>query len=154
METDVLTTSNVCQNCGASPEGSGYSFKLCSNCRNTLSNRPLPILIKCCAVFILALLIGAVFTFSKSFEAGIQFERGRKAELSRDYIVAVEAYGKVVAQYPESTLALARLGVANYHAGNLYEAISAFKKIAGRKASSEIVAEVNRTLEEIEAKVK
>lgn len=144
----------VCKNCGGAAEAGGYSLPLCPRCRDLLAKRPLPKWIKVATAIVCVLFIYALFQFPDSLQAGIAFQRGLDAEHIGQFATAAEDYKIVVDHYPQSTLAIARLGIAEYHDGDVYDALIEFNKIAGREASTELTAEVNQIIDEINAKSK
>jgi hypothetical protein len=102
-----------CQLCGKVAEP-GHAAQLCSDCRTTLSKRPFPLWIK-----LVIILVGLVFLYAlakapASFVASIAFERGQRAEAAGNFGTAATEYAKAVEQFPESTSAVARLGIMQY----------------------------------------
>ena len=144
----------ACKNCGAAPEAGGYELSLCARCRSSLAHRPFPAWIKVSSGVALLTLLFAISILPSTFNAGIAFERGRRAESARDYSLAAAEYQRVVTRFPDSTLALARLGINRLHAGQLPEAAAAFQKLGGRKTSKELAVEVNAAIDELDHKFK
>jgi tetratricopeptide (TPR) repeat protein len=138
----------VCASCGQ-PSEPGRSTPLCAGCRASLAMRPLPNWIKVSAAVLAVPFLLAIASFPSALAAGIAFERGRRAETSGDFPGAVEQYSKVVDRFPASTLAVARKGVAAFHAGQYEVAAEAFHKIAGQKASAEMAREVNDAIKQM-----
>jgi hypothetical protein len=147
---DTQQAANVCRICGNLPER-GYDLPLCSNCRKKLSQRPFPTWLKGSAVLVTMVIVLSLSKFPTSLAAGIAFERGNRATLKGNHTIAAVQYQNVADIFPNSTLALARSGIAYYKAGNLHQAISVLQKLGGRKASKQLVDEVNQTIKEIEA---
>jgi hypothetical protein len=138
-----MEETNGCKNCGGLPEDGGYEFRLCAPCRDTLCQRPLPVWIWGVFGVVVLVLLAALVRFPASVSAGVAFERGRRAEKAGDYSMAVSEYQKVAASFPDSTLALARLGISQYRAGNTVGAIGVFRELGGRKTSEKLAHEVN-----------
>ena len=143
-----MEEESVCKNCGNQREDY-YPFSLCKDCRDTLARRPLPAWIKIASVVVILILCYAFTKFPPSLRAGIVYERGREAEAHGNFSSAADEYAKVLEQFSDSTLVLARLGVSQYRAGRLEDAASTFHRIAGRKTSKELVAEVNAVIKEM-----
>jgi hypothetical protein len=139
---------SVCASCGQCPEV-GRSTPLCASCRSRLAARPLPSWIQTSAVALVVPFVVAIARFPAAISAGVAFERGKRAEATGAFPAAVAEYEKVVRQFPNSTLALAREGIAAFHAGEYRVAVDAFDAIGGRKASPDIVREVNDTIDQM-----
>ena len=138
-----------CQLCER-PAEPGYSAQLCSICRTTLSKRPFPIWIK-----VAVILIGLVFVYAlaktpRSLIASIAFERGQRAEVGGNFATAATEYAKAVERFPNSTLAIARLGIAQYRAGDRNAAAETINSLAGRKAPKGLTSEVNAVIAEMQ----
>ncbi|MEZ4770611.1 MAG: hypothetical protein R2844_19590 [Caldilineales bacterium] len=91
----------------------------------------------------------AVARFPSALAAGVAFERGQRAETAGAYAVAVEEYTRVTQRFPSSTLAIARKGIAAFHAGQYQVADEAFDAILGREGSSDLVGEVNDVIDQM-----
>jgi hypothetical protein len=83
-----MEEEKVCKNCGGVPEEGGYPLALCTPCRDTLSQRPLPIWITGVAAVVVLVLGLALIRFPASLNAGIAFERGRRAERAGNFALA------------------------------------------------------------------
>jgi hypothetical protein len=138
-----MEETNGCKNCGGPPEEGGYELRLCATCRDTLSQRPLPVWIWGVFGVVVLVLLAALARFPASVSAGVAFARGRRAEAAGDYPMAVSEYQKVADRFPDSTLALARLGIAHYRAGHVAEAVRALRALGGRETSKKLAREVN-----------
>jgi lipoprotein NlpI len=99
------------------------------------------------AIVLLLPLGFGLLRFPSALSASLAFERGRRAEASGYYDVAVVEYSKVVQRFPDSTRAVARKGIAAFHAGQYQIAAQAFQTIAGRDASQDIAHEVNEAID-------
>jgi lipoprotein NlpI len=91
----------------------------------------------------------AILQFPSALAAGIAFERGQRDDAKGAFDLAVVEYSKVVERFPTSTLAVARKGIAAFHARQYQVALDTFNTIAGRDASPEIVREVNNAIEQM-----
>lgn len=138
-----------CHLCGNAAE-IGFAAQLCSSCRTTLSKRRFPAWIKICVFLVAVAFVYAVMQMPKSLKAAIAFERGQRAEANADYINAAAQYADVVDSFPQSTTAIARLGIAQYRAGNRAAAIQTLNSLAGRQASKELTTEVNAVIGEMQ----
>lgn len=140
----------VCANCGLAAEEGDYSIGLCSSCRDKMARMPLPAWVVGSLVVVGLVLMYAFALFPGSLGAGIAFARGRRAEAQGNYAQAAAEYKVVSERFPDSTLALARLGIAQCRSGNLPEAARTFMKLEGKKAPSELVREVEQVIGETE----
>ena len=139
---------NSCANCGAAPEPGDYQLRLCAPCRDKLASRPLPAWVTFSVVVVSFILLYTFFKFPGALGAGVAFERGRRAETAGDYAAAQYEYRVVVQRFPDSTLALARLGIAQCRAGDLQAAALTLEKIQGREAPQELVREIESVVQE------
>lgn len=145
----VVADPSVCVSCGGCAEP-GRSIALCAACRARMSSMPLPVWIKLSAVVLVIPFLLALARFPSALAAGIAFERGQRAEAAGAYAVAVDEYTEVTQRFPSSTLAIARKGIAAFHAGQYQVAAEAFDAILGRETPSDIVSEVNAVIDQME----
>src|SRR5262249_61878610 len=96
----------------------------------------------------------ALVRFPASLRAGIAFERGRRAEAARNYPLAATEYQIVADQFPDSTLALGRLGICDYRAGRLDQSFSIFHRLGGRETSPELAGEINQIAGEVQSRLR
>jgi Flp pilus assembly protein TadD len=143
----------TCKNCGAPPEEGGYPLELCPACRNQFANRPLPVWLTGASVLVAAVVLFAMVRFPTALGAGIAFERGRRAEAAGNYTAATIEYRRVAERYPDSESALVRLGVSEYRAGNLPQAVLVLNRLSGRSGDEDSVREVNQVMDEIEQRL-
>jgi tetratricopeptide (TPR) repeat protein len=92
----------------------------------------------------------AVAKMPASLLASIAFERGQRAEAAGNFQTAATEYAKVVEKFPDSTSAVARLGIAQYRAGNRDAAIQTLGSLSGRQAPKELTNEINAVLAEMQ----
>jgi hypothetical protein len=144
---------NTCNSCGGPPEEKGYQFPLCAACRDQFSNRPLPIWLTAVFVLGVAVVLFALTRFPASLEAGIAFERGHRAEAAGRYAVAAAHYRRVAQRFPEATAVIVRLGVSEYRAGNLRQAVMALDRLSSKPGDEDTVREVNQVMDEIEQRM-
>jgi hypothetical protein len=116
-----------------------------------LSKRPFPAWIK-----IIVILVGLVFLYAlartpRSLLAAIAFERGQRAEAGGNFATAASEYARAAEIFPNSTLAVARRGIAEYRAGDRAAAVQTLNSIAGRQTSKELTTEVNAVIAEIQS---
>jgi tetratricopeptide (TPR) repeat protein len=147
-EPVAVVDVTVCASCGQTPQP-GRSTPLCASCRNRLALRPLPRWLQVSALALLVPFLLAVANFPSAVTAGVAFERGRRAEARGEFAEAVAQYSRVVERFPTSTLAVARKGIAAFHAGQFQIAAEAFSTIGGQKASAEIAREVNDAISQM-----
>ena len=149
-----MVEAAVCEQCQKPAEGGGFPLPLCAGCRDTLSHRPYPGWVWASGAVILLVFLIALNRFPDTLMAGVAFAQGEKAEAAKEYPRAVAEYKKVVERFPDSTLALARLGIAHYPAGQREEAAAVFRRLRGRKASKDLVREINQAIGEMQKKSK
>lgn len=124
-------------------------MQLCSACRTSLAKRAFPVWIKIGFGLIAALSVFALTRVPAALSASIAFERGQKNERAGKYDQAGVEYLKVIKQFPEFNLAVARLGISQYRAGDVRAAAETFSKLDGQPASAELVREVNAVIEDM-----
>lgn len=144
-----MAESTSCRSCGSAPELGAYATPLCTRCRDTLSKRGVPPWVRALCLLIGVIFIVSLWGFPATVGAGISFERGQRAEARGDYGAAVHEYEKTVKRFPDSTLPLARLGIASVHARQFSEADVCFQELSGRQTSAELANEVNAAIEEL-----
>ena len=137
-----------CESCGNVCVEEGYKLKLCKECRDALSKKPIPIPIKLISLLLIVIIIFSLSKFPRSISIGIEYERGVQAEEASKYLTAMKHYENVVKEYPQSDKALVRLYVSYYYCGRIDEAYEVYDKIAGespstKKMDKELVQEVN-----------
>ena len=131
----------ACRACGGEPEA-GYPFPLCASCRTALARWPFPGWIQAGALLVLVALAVAGARSPSAVEAGVAFERGRRAEKQGHFAQAADDYQRVADRFPDSTKVLTRLAVARFRAGQFAEAARVVGRLAGRKLSGDEVKEV------------
>lgn len=147
-ESPAIGDPTACDLCGQLAE-IGRSTPLCASCRSRLAARPLPRWILISAAAMLVPFVLAIAKFPAALAVYIALERGHRAEADGNFSVALTEYTKAVGQFPNSTFALARKGIAAFHAGEYQVAEEAFDTIDGREGSSDIVREVNDAMEQL-----
>lgn len=126
---------------------------LCSRCRDKLAARPLPAWTIVSSLFLAIVMVFAFARFPAALGAAVAFERGQRAEEQGNYEIAKQQYALVVAQYPGSTEALARLAISQCETMDLVGAVATLQKLEGREASVELIDEVNQAISEVEIKL-
>ena len=139
----------ACKGCWSPYVEEEYEFPLCWDCRRRASLRPLPQAIKLICALVVMALIYAGYYYPDTFGASLAYQEGQRAEKVKDFAHAVEDYGTVVAIYPESPLAEARLGLAYYHGGHVPQAIWILGDLWGRGTPKEVAIQVNAVFREI-----
>ena len=148
MQPPPLPALN-CQLC-EQPAEADYPAQLCSACRTKLSKRAFPLWIKLAIILVALVFIYALAKAPASLVASIAFERGQRAEANGNYATAAKEYAKVVERFPGSTSAAARLGIAQYRAGDRDAAAQTLRSLAGRQASKELTTEINAVIAEMQ----
>jgi hypothetical protein len=146
----VAERSADCGHCGSGEIEPGFRSPLCVRCRTLLARRPFPIWIKASSVVLLAIVGFAGVHSIESIRAAAAFERGKRAERHKDYAQAAEYYQQAAEQFPDSTLALARLAITRVRAGQSPQAIQTLDRLNGRKMTRKLAAEVDRAIRELE----
>ncbi len=147
MQPPPLPPPN-CQLC-EQPAEPGYSVQLCSVCRTKLSKRPFPLWIKLAIILVAVVFVYALAKTPASLVASIAFERGQRAEADGNYGTAAKEYAKAVEKFPDSISAVARLGIAQYRAGDHDAAAQTLDSLAGRQAPKELMTEINAVIAEM-----
>ncbi len=139
----------ACQVCNK-PAEVGYAAQLCFVCRTTLSKRPFPLWIKIAIILVGIGFLYALAEMPAFLVASIAFERGQRAEAGGNFETAASEYAKAVEKFPGSTSAVARLGIAQYRAGNRDAAVRTLRSLAGRQAPKKLTNEINVVLAEMQ----
>ena len=154
MDTTLATTAEAaapvgtCGSCGRPPQP-GFAVLLCASCRTAMAARPFPRWIHGASVFVAGVVLIAVVRFPAALSGAIAFERGQRAEARGSFDVALAEYSKAADRFPDSTLVIARKGLAAYHSRQYAIAAEAFDKIAGQNASEGLAREVNGAILEM-----
>jgi len=143
----------VCAACGQPAAFAQDELPLCPACLQAMIDRPLPRWLYVTAAIIGLIVLLALLKFPASLGAEIAFERGKRAEAARNYPLAEQQYAIVVKRFPSSTLALARLGIASYRAGDIVMTIDCYDKLRGRESSDKVIIEFNAMMSELEQKL-
>jgi hypothetical protein len=138
-----------CEGCQGTAQP-GYRLALCPNCRQKLSKKPIPGIIKFTGVAVAVALAFALTRLPGSMLGAIAFERGQRDEAQGNYNEASAEYRKAADAFPDATLPTARLGIVRYHAGDFSGAARIFNYLAGRKADAKLTAEVNGVIKNME----
>jgi Flp pilus assembly protein TadD len=138
-----------CVGCQGTPQP-GYKVALCQQCRTKFARKPVPVAIKCAGLAVTIAVAFSLIRIPSSMQGAIAFELGQRYEAQSDYKGAVAEYQKAVDAFPDSTLAIARLGIVEYRLGDFSNAARTLSKLAGRKTDAALVSEVNSVIREIE----
>lgn len=141
-----------CDACGSASVERGYQTHLCSDCRRRFSQRPFPVWIRVTSVGVLVAVVAAIVLSRTSLMMSIAFERGRRAEKQRQFADAAREYQKVVDQFPQSTLAVGRLGIAYARSNQPVLAIEQFEKLRGRDVDPQLADELKSARRRLEAR--
>ncbi|WIV12635.1 tetratricopeptide repeat protein [Proteiniborus sp. MB09-C3] len=139
----------ACLNCSSSVVEPEYKAPLCSECRDKLSNRPIPLWIKAFFGIIFIVTILSLIMFPALLKAGVAYERGARAENERKYITAMNEYERVLNKYPDSTLVLAKLSIAYYENDKIDKAIDAIDMIIGEEAEEDLIDRIDTVMDNI-----
>lgn len=137
---DTMMNEHRCKNCGSYNVEDGYKLELCSECRNALARRPIPVKIKIFFGLIFILLIFSLYKFPSTFKTGIEYEKGLKAERQLKYVAAMKHYENVLTVYPNSEKTLVKLYNAYYQNERITEADKILDKLIGDGSSKKTVS--------------
>lgn len=137
------SSTKVCHQCGVDAIEPRFELPLCAPCRTRLARRPFPAWIKISGAIVLGALVIAGTRSEDSSRAGIAFDRGMRAEQQRDFAHAASYYQQVAERFPASTLALARLSIVRYRAGQWAEAARVIQLLGGRKIPRKLAEKLN-----------
>jgi hypothetical protein len=98
-------------------------------------------------VFIALLYAG--YHYPGTLGASIAYQEGQRAEKARNFTRAIAEYETVVATYPQSPLAVARLGLAYYRGGQVQQAIWILGHVWWRGTPKETAMQVNAVFRDI-----
>jgi hypothetical protein len=143
----------VCRVCNHAEPQQGYQVPICHSCRTTLVKRPFPLWVIGTAAAAAILLLVSFTRFPSSVQAGVAYERGKHDEEKRDYTAAIVEYRKVVARFPSSLDAQARLGIAEYRSGDIGGALGTLEKLEGKEIGKELTAEVEGIFNELDSRM-
>jgi tetratricopeptide (TPR) repeat protein len=150
LEDQPSESPTICSHCGEMEREEGFALPLCAQCRDALSRYPFPAWIRISCAIVLGVSIFAGIRSINSFRAGIAFERGQRAEQHGQFAVAANYYEQVVERFPDSTLALARLAITRFHAGQVGEALGILNRLRGRETSPKLAAELDQVIRAIQ----
>ncbi len=147
--------STKCRSCGSDMIEEGYSLALCSECRDNLSKRPIPLQIKITAIAFVLVIIVSLLKFPESIRIGIEYERGVRAEKSLKYVTAMRHFENAAKDFPDSDKIMVRLLSAYYENEKINEAYSTFDKLAGpspetKKMDKDLVTQVNVLMDKMD----
>lgn len=152
LEDQPSESPATCSHCGEREREEGFALPLCVQCRDLLSRRPFPTWIRISCAIVLVVSAFAGIRSINSFRAGIAFERGQRAEQHGQFAVAAGYYEQVVERFPDSTLALARLAITRFRAGQVAEAVSILTRLRGREVSPKLAAELEQVIQTLHNK--
>lgn len=144
----------VCKNCKCPYVEEEYELPLCWDCRRWASLRPVPQDIKLICTLVLMALLYAGYYYPKTLGASIAFQEGLRAEKAQDFARAAKAYETVTAIYPESPVAVARLGLAYYRSGHALEAIWVLGYVWRTDTPKELAMQVNAVFQEVKKRAR
>lgn len=122
----------TCANCKQPIEATGGNTPLCASCREHFVRFPIPRSIQLFGAGIILVMIIAMFSFPKSFSAGMHLKKGKIAAEQRRYRTAQREFEQVVAQYPSHLEGQARLLMAAFHNLDLETMANTYQRIKNR----------------------
>lgn len=139
-----ITDDIVCKNCQSPNVEDGYTIPLCKACREKYYKKSLPAWVIGLLCICAALAIFSLIQFPKSLGAGIAYEKGTRFAEAHKYISAAREFEKVKVAYPDSTIALCELFIAQFYNSDIYNAENTLGIISGRELKNEeVLNEVN-----------
>lgn len=147
MEEEIIK----CKACGSTRIEEGYALPLCSQCRDELSKRSIPLQIKFAAIIFILVIIISLVKFPSTLKVGIEYERGIKAEKSLKFVTAKNYFENVLGSYPDSDKVMVRLLSADYQNEKINETYKTYDKLVGptpksKKMDGELVDQVNKIM--------
>lgn len=128
----------VCKNCGNANVVKGHTIPLCQSCRDAYTRLRIPAWIKLFAGAVLVVFILALFKFPGSLNAGINFERGMRADKELKCETALKYLTKALKAYPDSFLLNSRVFIDYAKCGNYTMASNIYKaEIAGKQTDND-----------------
>ena len=146
-----MSPETACANCGQ-PAEADFEHPLCYSCRSLLACRPFPGWIKLGFLIVLIALVASLIKFPRALEAGVAFERGRKAEARGDHAQAASHYSEALAEFPGSTKILIRLGIVYLRKGDMAQGVEVLDRLEGKHLSREQAQEIDQAIKAIKAK--
>jgi len=144
-----------CKACGSTIIEEGYALPLCSQCRDKLSKRSIPLQIKITAIVFILVIIVSLVKFPSTLKVGIEYERGIKAEESLKFVTATKHFENVIENYPDSDKVLVKLLSVYYQNEKIDEAYNTYDKLVGptpknKKMDRDSVAQVNNLIKNMD----
>jgi hypothetical protein len=99
-------------------------------------------------------LLYAGYYYPDTLGASIAYQEGQRAERAKDFTRAVKEYQTVTAIYPESPVAVARLGLAYYHGGHVLEAVWVLGYVWRSGTPKEVAMQVNAVFREVKKRAR
>ncbi|SFE44614.1 hypothetical protein SAMN05518672_106151 [Chitinophaga sp. CF118] len=96
----LLETEEQCIHCKTTQAIPGYPMNLCTDCRNTFNNYPIPKWLWIFAAVILLLMIAGLIRMPDYFDASVHLRRAEKAVEQHKYITAKKEADKVLKHLP------------------------------------------------------
>jgi tetratricopeptide (TPR) repeat protein len=139
-----------CKECKVRPAEADYIYRLCSECRKAMINRPYPAWIKAFLAIIVVLILVSSYSLPSALEAGFALRTAKKAEAGRDYPAAIAQYQKILVLFPESQKYQARLAICYLHANDTIKAIPLIQALDEKKLPNSLIDELNGLIEKLE----
>lgn len=126
-----------CIHCGSPAVVPDYANPLCTDCRTSFINYPVPKWVLLFAAGLGVVLIASLFNLPDNISSGIRLEKGIKEVDQHNYATAEEqlkAFSKAVPQSPEGN---AYLLIASFYNGDLEQMYNAYKLIKNKQIDDE-----------------
>jgi tetratricopeptide (TPR) repeat protein len=155
MEENSLSTptekefdENLCANCQIYIYEPGHKINLCSTCRKTLINYPIPKWIKIFAVALVGVIIISIVRTQQYVSAAIDLGKAEKAIERKEYVTAQRKLAMVLAKFPDDVTANANMIIAaSYNLDGNTVSISSNRILNKQFEDNDLLASTNAAID-------
>ncbi|RZK60145.1 MAG: hypothetical protein EOO91_02545 [Pedobacter sp.] len=155
MEENPLSTlpekefeENLCANCQTYAYESGHKINLCSTCRKTLINYPIPKWIKIFAVALVGVIIISIVRTQQYVSAAVDLGQAEKAIERKEFVTAQRKLAMVLAKFPDDVTANANMIIAaSYNLDANSVSISSNRILNKKFEDNELLASTNAAID-------
>ncbi|MEE1947022.1 hypothetical protein VRU48_17995 [Pedobacter sp. KR3-3] len=134
---DTELNESLCVNCQVNPFEAGHPINLCTSCRTTLINYPIPKWIKVFAVCLGAVIVISIIRTQFYISAAIDLGKSEKAIENKEYLTAKRELEKVLKKFPNDIRANAEMIIASAYSFDRVAAGAAFDKIVDKQINDD-----------------
>jgi tetratricopeptide (TPR) repeat protein len=113
--------------------------------------KPVPLWIKILLPLSAALLISCIFILPSVLKAGLDCERGWKAQQEGRHSTAIKEYRRALEQFPDSTSIIARLAISYLYNERIDKCSEMLDRIAGRRLHGKLANQINSIVEKMDS---